>query len=98
MDRRALLGALPAAALMGHLRLVGIGVARVDDALDLGRAKGRLLFMQSNGGLTEAGRFQGKDAILSGPAGGIVGMVRTGEAAGFEGFTDDGGLLITSRY
>jgi 5-oxoprolinase (ATP-hydrolysing) len=41
-----------------------------------------LYFMQSSGGLTEAGRFQGKDAILSGPAGGIVGMVRTGLAAG----------------
>lgn len=36
----------------------------------------RLMFMQSNGGLTEAGQFRGKDAILSGPAGGIVGMVR----------------------
>jgi 5-oxoprolinase (ATP-hydrolysing) len=42
----------------------------------------RLLFMQSSGGLTEAHRFQGKDAILSGPAGGIVGMVRTALAAG----------------
>ena len=41
-----------------------------------------LYFMQSSGGLTEAGRFQGKDAILSGPAGGIVGMVRTALAAG----------------
>ncbi|MCV2360745.1 hydantoinase B/oxoprolinase family protein [Paucibacter sp. TC2R-5] len=41
-----------------------------------------LLFMQSSGGLTEAHHFQGKDAILSGPAGGIVGMVRTGLAAG----------------
>ncbi len=44
----------------------------------------RLLFMQSSGGLTEAGRFQGKDAVLSGPAGGIVGMVRTAQAAGHE--------------
>ncbi len=44
----------------------------------------RLLFMQSNGGLTEARSFQGKDAILSGPAGGIVGMVRTAQAAGFD--------------
>jgi N-methylhydantoinase A/oxoprolinase/acetone carboxylase beta subunit len=42
----------------------------------------RLFFMQSSGGLTEAHRFQGKDAILSGPAGGIVGMVRTAVAAG----------------
>jgi 5-oxoprolinase (ATP-hydrolysing) len=44
----------------------------------------RLFFMQSSGGLTEAHRFQGKDAILSGPAGGIVGMVRTAVAAGHE--------------
>ncbi|HUL68572.1 MAG TPA: hydantoinase B/oxoprolinase family protein [Burkholderiaceae bacterium] len=43
-----------------------------------------LLFMQSSGGLTDAHRFQGKDAILSGPAGGIVGMVRASRAAGFD--------------
>ena len=43
----------------------------------------RLMFMQSNGGLTDARRFQGKDSILSGPAGGIVGAVRTSLAAGF---------------
>ena len=41
-----------------------------------------LFFMQSSGGLTEARHFHGKDAVLSGPAGGIVGMVRTAEAAG----------------
>ncbi|RII19369.1 Acetophenone carboxylase gamma subunit [Streptomyces sp. YIM 130001] len=44
----------------------------------------RLMFMQSNGGLTDAGRFRGKDAILSGPAGGIVGMVRMSQRAGFD--------------
>ena len=44
----------------------------------------RLLFMQSSGGLTDARRFAGKDAILSGPAGGILGMVRTAQAAGHE--------------
>ncbi|MFP6680871.1 MAG: hydantoinase/oxoprolinase family protein, partial [Gammaproteobacteria bacterium] len=44
----------------------------------------RLMFMQSNGGLTEARLFQGKDSILSGPAGGIVGAVRTSERAGFD--------------
>ena len=43
----------------------------------------RLFFMQSNGGLAEAAGFQGKDAILSGPAGGIVGAARTAEMAGF---------------
>ncbi|WP_424887061.1 hydantoinase B/oxoprolinase family protein [Streptomyces sp. XH2] len=44
----------------------------------------RLMFMQSNGGLAEAGHFRGKDAILSGPAGGIVGMARMTQLAGFE--------------
>ncbi|WP_240611099.1 hydantoinase B/oxoprolinase family protein [Oceaniglobus ichthyenteri] len=43
-----------------------------------------LVFMQSNGGLTDARMFQGKDAILSGPAGGVVGMVRTAAEQGFE--------------
>jgi 5-oxoprolinase (ATP-hydrolysing) len=42
----------------------------------------RLLFMQSNGGLTDARAFRGKDAILSGPAGGVVGMARTAAEAG----------------
>jgi 5-oxoprolinase (ATP-hydrolysing) len=44
----------------------------------------KLFFMQSNGGLAEARHFQGKDAILSGPAGGIVGAVRTAAAAGLD--------------
>ena len=44
----------------------------------------RLQFMQSSGGLTEAHRFQGKDAILSGPAGGIVGAVEVSRLAGFD--------------
>jgi 5-oxoprolinase (ATP-hydrolysing) len=42
----------------------------------------RLFFMQSNGGLAEATRFRGKDAILSGPAGGVVGAARTAATAG----------------
>jgi len=60
-------------------------VAQVDERLrgDDGAAT-RLMFMQSNGGLTDAHRFQGKDALLSGPAGGVVGMVRTAQAAGFD--------------
>ena len=60
-----------------------------------------LYFMQSSGGLTEAQRFQGKDAILSGPAGGIVGMVRTAVAAGFEkliGFDMGGTSTDVSHY
>jgi 5-oxoprolinase (ATP-hydrolysing) len=44
----------------------------------------RLMFLQSNGGLAEAGHFRGKDAILSGPAGGIVGMARLSQLAGFD--------------
>jgi 5-oxoprolinase (ATP-hydrolysing) len=44
----------------------------------------RLFFMQSSGGLTDAAAFQGKDAILSGPAGGIVGMAKTAREAGFD--------------
>ena len=61
----------------------------------------RLMFMQSNGGLTDAHRFQGKDSILSGPAGGIVGMVRTSEAAGFGkviGFDMGGTSTDVSHY
>jgi 5-oxoprolinase (ATP-hydrolysing) len=48
-----------------------------------GEAEGiRLMFMMSSGGLTAAELFQGKDAILSGPAGGVVGMAQTGREAG----------------
>ena len=52
-----------------------------------GRGEGgrlRLQFMQSSGGLTDAHRFQGKDAILSGPAGGVVGAVEVARLAGFD--------------
>ena len=45
--------------------------------------KTRLMFMMSSGGLTAAELFRGKDAILSGPAAGVVGMAETGRAAGF---------------
>ncbi len=44
----------------------------------------KLMFMQSNGGLTDANLFQGKDALLSGPAGGVVSMVQTGKLAGYD--------------
>ncbi len=76
-------------------------VEQVAGALDLGRACYQLLFMQSNGGLTEAQAFQGKDAILSGPAGGIVGMANTGEEAGFDlliGFDMGGTSTDVSHY
>ncbi len=76
-------------------------VDQVAGALDVGRVCERLLFMQSNGGLTDAGLFQGKDAILSGPAGGIVGMVKTGAQAGFDrliGFDMGGTSTDVSHY
>jgi 5-oxoprolinase (ATP-hydrolysing) len=60
-----------------------------------------LYFMQSSGGLTAASSFQGKDAILSGPAGGIVGMARTSELAGFDrviGFDMGGTSTDVSHY
>jgi 5-oxoprolinase (ATP-hydrolysing) len=61
----------------------------------------RLLFMQSSGGLTEAHAFCGKDAILSGPAGGIVGMARTAQQAGHArviGFDMGGTSTDVSHY
>src|SRR5262244_2506740 len=61
----------------------------------------RLMFMQSNGGLADARRFQGKDSILSGPAGGIVGMARVSEMAGFTkviGFDMGGTSTDVSHY
>ncbi len=62
---------------------------------------GQLKFMQSSGGLTDAQLFQGKDAILSGPAGGVVGMVRTAERAGLGqliGFDMGGTSTDVSHY
>ena len=53
-------------------------------AAEIGNDSTRLMFMQSNGGLTDAAKFQGKDSILSGPAGGIVGAVETARLAGFD--------------
>jgi len=61
-------------------------VEKVASALSIGAAgEGpKVMFMASSGGLKAAGLFQGRDAILSGPAGGIVGMAETGRIAGFE--------------
>ena len=82
------------------IKLVGRGDTTVVDAylspilkryvdlvaadLDAKHSGARLMFMMSSGGLTAADLFQGKDAILSGPAGGVVGMAETGAAAGFK--------------
>ena len=58
-------------------------VRQVADELGIaGDAGPQLMFMQSNGGLTDARLFQGKDAILSGPAAGVVGMARTAAMSG----------------
>jgi 5-oxoprolinase (ATP-hydrolysing) len=59
-------------------------VAQVAEELNAERGKIRLMFMMSSGGLTAANLFAGKDAILSGPAGGVVGMAQTGCEAGFD--------------
>ena len=72
-------------------------VDRIDAEVD----ETRLMFMQSNGGLTAADNFQGKDAILSGPAGGIVGMARIAAAAGTAqviGFDMGGTSTDVSHY
>jgi 5-oxoprolinase (ATP-hydrolysing) len=58
-------------------------VAQVSDELDVRRTGARVMFMMSSGGLTAADLFQGKDAILSGPAGGVVALAQTGIEAGF---------------
>src|SRR4051812_42172039 len=70
-------------------------------ASEIGNTTTRLMFMQSNGGLTDAATFQGKDSILSGPAGGIVGAVETAREAGFEriiGFDMGGTSTDVSHY
>jgi 5-oxoprolinase (ATP-hydrolysing) len=61
----------------------------------------RLMFMQSSGGLTDAALFRGKDAVLSGPAGGVVGMVRTAAMAGYSrliGFDMGGTSTDVTHY
>src|ERR1700743_2766790 len=76
-------------------------VAQVEKDLDARRSKARLMFMMSSGGLTAAELFQGKDAILSGPAGGVVGMAQTGHEAGagrLIGFDMGGTSTDVSHY
>jgi 5-oxoprolinase (ATP-hydrolysing) len=80
-------------------------VAQVAADLKTGESAGanapRLMFMMSSGGLTAADLFQGKDAILSGPAGGVVGMAQTGREAGLDhliGFDMGGTSTDVSHY
>ncbi len=66
-----------------------------------GQDQPRLMFMMSSGGLTSADMFQGKDALLSGPAGGVVGMVETARLAGFDkaiGFDMGGTSTDVAHY
>jgi 5-oxoprolinase (ATP-hydrolysing) len=79
------------------------GDGRVEPGHDVQKrsASVRLMFMMSSGGLTAAHLFQGKDAILSGPAGGVVGMVETGRMAGFKriiGFDMGGTSTDVAHY
>jgi 5-oxoprolinase (ATP-hydrolysing) len=76
-------------------------VDRIADAVDHKQEPGQLLFMQSSGGLIDANKFRGRDAILSGPAGGIVGCVHTAKLAGFDkviGFDMGGTSTDVSHY
>ncbi|MCR4266068.1 hydantoinase B/oxoprolinase family protein [Nitratireductor sp. ZSWI3] len=78
-------------------------VSRVAGELgvDAGGQGPALKFMMSSGGLTAADKFQGKDAILSGPAGGVVGMVETARLAGFDkviGFDMGGTSTDVTHY
>ena len=77
------------------------GLRRYVEGLECALGGLRPLFMQSNGGLVTGERFRGRDALLSGPAGGIVGMARTAEAAGFDrviGFDMGGTSTDVSLY
>ncbi len=76
-------------------------VEQVEGAFEDGQRPQQLLFMQSSGGLTASDRFRGRDAILSGPAGGIVGCVATAIDAGFAkviGFDMGGTSTDVSHY
>ncbi len=76
-------------------------VDRIESAISNDNEQGKLLFMQSSGGLTDASKFRGRDAILSGPAGGIVGAVHTAKLAGFTkmiGFDMGGTSTDVSHY
>ncbi|MEW5422172.1 hydantoinase B/oxoprolinase family protein [Amorphus sp. 3PC139-8] len=81
-----------------------VAAAFTDEGAEDGPAATRgigLMFMMSSGGLTAANLFQGKDAILSGPAGGVVGAVETAKLAGFDrviGFDMGGTSTDVSHY
>ncbi len=73
----------------------------ISSAINDDYSPGKLLFMQSSGGLVDAHKFRGRDAILSGPAGGIVGAVHTAKLAGFDkiiGFDMGGTSTDVTHY
>ncbi|OCJ15283.1 5-oxoprolinase [Rhizobium sp. AC44/96] len=77
---------------------LGVDVERLDGD---GETSPRLMFMMSSGGLTAAELFKGKDALLSGPAGGVVGMVETAKLAGYQrviGFDMGGTSTDVAHY
>lgn len=81
----------------GELGIVGSGASTAAE----GPHQPHLMFMMSSGGLTAADMFQGKDALLSGPAGGVVGMVETAKLAGFNkviGFDMGGTSTDVAHY
>ncbi len=83
-----------ATLVRGYAATLAAALAGLDPAV-------RLELMQSHGGLAPAGAFRGPNAVLSGPAGGLVGMVRTARAAGFErliGFDMGGTSTDVSLY
>jgi 5-oxoprolinase (ATP-hydrolysing) len=76
-------------------------VQRIARAISVGEDGPRLFFMMSNGGLAAPQAFHGKDAVLSGPAGGVVGMAETARAAGYDhviGFDMGGTSTDVSRF
>jgi len=76
-------------------------VAGLERALDVNRTRARVMFMMSSGGLTAASLFKGKDAVLSGPAGGVVALAATGAEEGFEkviGFDMGGTSTDVAHY
>ena len=81
--------------------ILGRYVRSVTEALGESRKTPNLMFMMSSGGLTDASLFKGKDAILSGPAAGVIGMVETSASAGFDhviGFDMGGTSTDVSHY
>jgi len=81
--------------------VLGRYARRIAEKTGAGNQGPRLFFMMSNGGLAAAEAFHGKDAVLSGPAGGVVGMAETARAAGFGqviGFDMGGTSTDVSRF